>query len=86
MRHRHRIVIGQRMLRMVYLLLSVYQSSHELQSAMAKALNVEQAGTASAPTLRVAVLNITRPLIVAPVLIMAHVSGNIQPGVAEEAL
>jgi len=82
MRNRHRIVVGQRMLRMVCLLLSVYQSSQGLQPAMAKALNVDKPGAASVPTLRVAVLNITRPLIVGPVLIMAHVSSNIQPSLA----
>jgi len=76
MRQRHRVVIGQRMLRVVSLLLSVYQSSQGLQSAMAKALNVGNAGTASAPTLKAAVLNLTRPLFVAPVIIMGHVSGS----------
>lgn len=56
---------------------AVYQSSAGLQAAIARALNVKQppeAATTAGPLLRAAVLNLTRPLFVAPVITMAHVS------------
>lgn len=74
MRHRHRLVIGQRMLRMLHMLLAVWRSSEGLQAAVARALDAAKAGEAPTPTLKVAVLNLTRPLFVSPVITMGHVS------------
>jgi hypothetical protein len=52
--------------------LAVFQSSPGLQAAVARALDAST--PAPAPTLRAAVMNLTRPLMVAPAIIMAHVS------------
>lgn len=76
-RNRHRIIVGQRLLRLTGMLLAVYQSSNELQAAMAKATNVrDTAADASTDRLRSAVFNLTRPLFLAPVLTAAHVSAG----------
>jgi hypothetical protein len=76
MRYRHKVVISQRALRMAHMLVSVFQSSKELQAAVARALDAGKATAAAAPTLKVAVLNLTRPLFVAPVITMGHVSST----------
>lgn len=77
LRQRHRIVLAQRMLRLMHMLVSVYQSCEGLQEALARALDAEKvaAAAASAPTLRVAVLNLTRPLGLGPLITMSQVSG-----------
>lgn len=74
MRNRHKLVMGQRLLRLLMMFVAVYQSSDSLQAALAKALNVKQpaaavaAATAATPVLKTAVLNLTRPLFVGPVI------------------
>jgi hypothetical protein len=60
------------------MLVAVHQSSDGLQAAIARAINVNTAdaaatAAAAAPVLKTAVLNLTRPLFVAPVITMAHV-------------
>lgn len=76
MRYRHKLVFSQRMLRMVHLVVAACQSSEGLQAALARALDAGKAAAAVTPTLRVAVLNLTRPLFVAPVITMGHVSSH----------
>lgn len=76
-RNRHTIIVCQRLLRVLCMCVAVYQSSAGLQAAIARALNVKQSLDAAAtagPLLRAAVLNLTRPLFVAPVITMAHAS------------
>lgn len=76
-RNRHRIIIGQRLLRLMGMLLAVYQSSNGLQAALARALDVQAKATAAAPAnMFRSVLNLTRPLFLAPVLTAAHVSAG----------
>lgn len=74
MRQRHRLVVAQRMLRLSHMLLSVYQSCEELQAALARALDAGKVAAAATPTLRVAVLNLTRPLGLGPMITMSQVS------------
>lgn len=74
MRHRHKLVLAQRMLRLMHMLVSVYQSCEELQAALARALDAGKATSAAVPTLRVAVLNLTRPLGLGPMITMSQVS------------
>jgi hypothetical protein len=76
-RNRHRIIVGQRLLRLTGMLLAVYQSSSGLQAALARAMDVRAtAAVTTTGRLRSAVLNLTRPLFLAPVLTAAHVSAG----------
>lgn len=73
-RHRHNIIFAQRLLRLVWMVLAVVQSGPMLQAAVAKALNKAAADDTAAPLLGAVIMNLTRPLFVAPVITMAHAS------------
>lgn len=78
-RNRHKCVVGQRLLRLFMMFVAVYQSSESLQAGSARkgaegqaaCRSCVAAAAAATPVLKTAVLNLTRPLFVGPVITMA---------------